>query len=515
MRGRRASLLARTALVAVALAVASAEPALAAGQSFRVVVVEGLGLADLEALAPTAAVGLLVPGAGPRVSEDAALAALVRGKVRNSLRGGLPSGPVLIDYETAAEWPLEGPAIVLSLPVGGDQPHETRFPIAVLGDGYEGLLTSESTRIPGLVSIVDVAPTALGEDGGLGSVADPDAAGHVEALDARISDNATARPLAALLAGLVILALVAISPAAGLLGFAGALSANLVLGLAGVSEPWLVLAVIGLATGPAAWLASRRLGSPFGLAAVFAAVMLAYLVVLGADGQAVALSPLGPSQNSRFFGLSNLLSALLLVPALAGVALARIALGWGAAGAVAAVSLVAIAGSRFGTDGGTAIVLVAGLAVLTLELARERRRAAFAVAALAAAAVAALVAVDAATGPSSHLTDAIGGGPDGLAADLRDRAVLAWARATEHWWLSGLVAAGTVLIAVLAVRLVLAGMPRARRALPLALASATLVSLVVNDSPLDVTSAGLVGYLAAQAYALAGEAPPSRFAQDG
>lgn len=513
MRGRRASLPARTALVAVALAAASAGPALATDQSLPVVVVEGLDLADLEALAPAAAVGLLVPGAGPRVSEDAALAALVRGKVRNSLRGGLPSGPVLIDYETATEPPLEGPAIVLSLPAGGDQRHEARFPIAVLGDGYEGLLTSESTRIPGLVSIVDIAPTALGEDGGLGSVADPDAVGTIEALDARISDNSTARPLAALLAGLLILVLAAVSPAAGLLGFAGVLFANLLLGLFGVSEPWLVLTAIGLATGPAAWLASRRLGSPFGLAAVFAAVMLAYLIVLGADGQAVALSPLGPSQNSRFFGLSNLLSALLLVPALAGVALARITLGWIAAGAAAAVSLVAIAGSRFGADGGTAIVLVVGLAVLTLELARERRRTAVAVAVLAAAAVAALVAVDAATGPSSHLTDAIGGGPDGLAADLRDRAVLAWARATEHWWLFGLVLAGTLLIVVLAARLVLTGTPRARRALPLALAAATLVSLVVNDSPLDVISAGLLGYLAAQAYALAGEASPSRYAE--
>lgn len=514
MRGRRASLLARTALAAVALAAASAGPAAAAGQAIPVVVVEGLELADLETLAPAGAVGLLVPGAGPRVSEEAALAALVRGKVRNSLRGGLPSGPVLIEYETSAEPPLAGPVIVLSLPAGGDQSHEARYPIAVLGGGFEGLLTSESTRIPGLVSIVDVAPTALGEEGGLGWAAAPAAAAHALELDERIRDNATARPLAALLAGLVILVLTAFSPAAGLLGFAGALAANLALGLAGVSEPWLVLAVFGVATGPVAWLAARRLRSPFALAVGFGAVMLAYLAALGVDGQAVALSPLGPSQNSRFFGLSNLLSALLLVPALAGVALARIALGWVAAGALAAVSLVAIAGSRFGADGGTAIALVAGLAVLELELARERRRTALAVAGLAVAAVAALVAIDAATGPSSHLTDSIGGGPDGLAADLRDRAVLAWERATEHWWLFALVATGTALIVALASRLVLAGTPRARRALPLALASATLVSLVVNDSPLDVTSAGLVAYLAAQAYALAGEAPPSRYADD-
>ena len=37
-----------------------------------------------------AAVGLLVPGAGPETSRDRALAALIRGEVRNSLRGGSP-----------------------------------------------------------------------------------------------------------------------------------------------------------------------------------------------------------------------------------------------------------------------------------------------------------------------------------------------------------------------------------------------------------------------------------------
>ena len=42
-------------------------------------VVPGLELADLEALQQRAAVGLLVPGAGPRVSEAAALAGLERG----------------------------------------------------------------------------------------------------------------------------------------------------------------------------------------------------------------------------------------------------------------------------------------------------------------------------------------------------------------------------------------------------------------------------------------------------
>ena len=60
--------------------------------TFRVVVVRGLELADLTALADKGAVGLLVPGAGQKTSADLARAALVRGEVRNSLRDGMPEG---------------------------------------------------------------------------------------------------------------------------------------------------------------------------------------------------------------------------------------------------------------------------------------------------------------------------------------------------------------------------------------------------------------------------------------
>ena len=43
-------------------------------QEFAVVVVPGLELSDLARLQTSAAVGLLVPGAGPEVSADSALA---------------------------------------------------------------------------------------------------------------------------------------------------------------------------------------------------------------------------------------------------------------------------------------------------------------------------------------------------------------------------------------------------------------------------------------------------------
>jgi hypothetical protein len=140
----------RAAVVLTMLALAG--PAEAA--QVPVIVVPGLELEDLAELEGRGAVGLLVPGAGPEVIADSARAALARGKVRNSLRGGTPEGEPVIEL-SEGELPAEGPAIVLGLPEGGEQPNDRRYPIAVLGE--RGLLVSDSTRIPGLVSIVDVA----------------------------------------------------------------------------------------------------------------------------------------------------------------------------------------------------------------------------------------------------------------------------------------------------------------------------------------------------------------------
>ena len=52
-----------------------------------------------------------------------------------------------------------------------------------------------------------------------------------------------------------------------------------------------------------------------------AAILLAYLVSMGLDAETVALSPFGPSQSGRFYGINNLLETMLLAPALLGAAL--------------------------------------------------------------------------------------------------------------------------------------------------------------------------------------------------
>ena len=98
-----------------------------------------------------------------------------------------------------------------------------------------------------------------------------------------------------------------------------------------------------------------------------AAILGAYLLALGLDAETVALSPFGPSQSGRFYGINNLLETMLLAPALVGAAVL------GRAGIlVAALAFVTIGGNRFGADGGGIVVLAAGYLVLWLRLRGER-----------------------------------------------------------------------------------------------------------------------------------------------
>jgi hypothetical protein len=473
-------------LLAVALL---AFPAVAGAKQLRVVVVPGLELDDLEPLSARGAVGLLVPGAGPETSSTLARAALVRGKVRNSLRGGLPSGPPLVTVENAPRVP-RGPAIVLALPSGGEQPNDRRYPVAVLADGYRGLLRSDSTRLPGLVSIADIAPTALRTERALGSSSSGDPIEDLHELDRRIDENGDARLPASLIAAAIILVLALLFPRAAVLGFATGLAANLLLGVAGISSPWYVLPTMVLAVAGLAALLALVIRSPVAIGLVLVAVIAAYLVAMAVDTATVALSPLGPTQNSRFYGVSNLLETMLAVPALAGAALVVRRLGWVAFAAVGLLALVTIAGSRFGADGGGAAVLAAGFVVLAVLLSGGGRRRWLAGLGLGLAALGA-VALDALVGPSTHVGRSLAEG--GVFSDFAARVELSWERATSSPLTAFVVAA-----AILALGLLVARGPR--RALPLAFAAAIAVSLVVNDSPGDVAAGGLVGYLALQRF---------------
>ena len=405
-----------------------------------------------ERYAKTGAIGLAVPGAGPTVTREAALRTLLTGKVASSLIGGPKHGRPLI---TLGHGPPPDTLVVLP-PRGKSE--NARYPIAVT-PGPRGVLTSDSTRIDGLVSLADVA------HGDLEVVTVDDPVATLEGLEDRIERNDRIRlPLTVLVGGIAyIVALFAPRFAPRVLLVA--LAANL--WLAG----WWLVGLVALAA----------LALPLGVAC--AAVLAAYLVVLGLDPEAVALSPFGPSQAGRFYGVSNLLETMLLVPALIGAArLGR------AGAAVAALALVTVAGSRFGADGGGLIVLLAAYGTLLLRTTRARLGAARLVA-VAAAAVAlglVLVAVDAALGGSSHVTHAVGGGPGELLGDLGDRLEISARRTFESF------GPAFAALASLAVLLFVASR-RPRGPLTDAMLVGLLVSLLVNDTPGDVLGIGAVG----------------------
>ncbi len=396
-------------------------------ETFRVVVVPGLQAHDLRPVAGRGAVGLLVAGAGPETSARAAEAMLARGVVRNSLRSGLPTGPVRIRFTRARSIPTGSGFIVVGLPQGGPQQNNRRFAVAVVGGGFRGVLTSPSTRIPGIVSIADIAPTALGEDGGLGSEPRSDPLAELATLDRRIDDHNRWRSRTATWLELALVAVAVVSGTAAVLGAAAFLLANLVLGAVDV-PPGVSFAVL-LAAALAGLLAVRWRPRPGVVAAFLAAVLGAYLVSFEIDERWVALSPLGPTQNARFYGISNLLETFLLIPSLVGAALLwrRPVLAAGVAG----LAFLTIAGSRFGADGGGAIVLAVGFGVLAALLAGAGKRGVVLAAAGAVVLVLGLLGLDAVLGVSSHVTRALEGGPTGLAGDLWDRVTLSWNRVTD------------------------------------------------------------------------------------
>jgi len=482
--------------VVLALWATAALPETAAAQQLRVVVVPELTTGDLAALEDRGAIGLLVPDAGPKTSAVRARAALERGAVRNSILGGLPGGRTLLEVETATTVPV-GPAIVVGLPRGGEQPNDRRYPIAVLGRGFRGVLTSESTRIPGLVSIVDVAPTALGEEGALGSTPDADATGALRDLDEQIRSNRGAKATVLLLSLALLVAVAVFLPAAILPAFAAVLLANLLAGAVGSTEVWVDALIVALAV--AASLAIARAG-PLVHGLLMAGVLCAYLVAMVADERWVALSPLGPTQNARFYGSSNLLATLLLVPALAGAVLLGRRLGIWAFVGVAALSLVVVGGSSFGADGGGAIVLLAAFVVLgILEHGLSRNLA------IGAGAILGILALALVVGGSSHVTDALSDGPVGLAEDLARRLQLSFERATGGIGVALLVFGGIAVFAVMALL--------ERRPLLRALLLAIGVSLLVNDSPNDVVVAGFACYLALSSAPGLGERATGRATQ--
>ena len=439
-------------------------------------------------LPPRSAVGLYVPGAGATVSRESAIASLRRGKVENSLLGGTPSGPPLVDVVAGIRARTVGkPAVYVTLPPPGRHPNTKRYPIAVVGGGYHGILTSTSTRIRGLVSVADVAPTLValreGRAPPIRSEAEADARADVRALDTRLARVHEDRGWALTAVVLTAIALSLVAPRAAVAAGAAAVVSSLLLAALGATRFWVVLlAIVVLTVVLAAVATARRRLLPWTLAAF----LVAFAVVLVWDTELNSLGVLGarPDGGGRFYGIGNQVETLLLAPVLAAAATA----GRRGLVVIGTLAVIVLGWSRAGADGGGLLVYAAALVALGLRLyaaALTPRRVALAAAAVVAGALA-LVGLDAALGGSSHVTHAVGGGPATLLHDFTRRAHLSWASATDSGHRVFTVVACAAVLAVLASL-------RPRRPTVDAMLVGIVVSLFVNDTPGDVLGLGLLG----------------------
>ena len=213
-----------------------------------------------------------------------------------------------------------------------------------------------------------------------------------------------------------------------------------------------------------------------------------------AGGQRARRDRPHPDGGGRFYGVTNQVGTLLLAPSLAAAAAV------GVAGAVAIGLLLLVHGrlepcrSRRRRSRGrrSGVRRPAG---------RSASRAPDAAAARGSGSPScvavglAIVGADALLGGSSHVTDAVWGGPGTLLDDLDRRLRISWAGATSAVHTRSLCLA----VARRASRGSASGAATHRRSSPMLVAIG--VSLLVNDTPVDVLCYGALGCLALTAWA--------------
>jgi hypothetical protein len=466
-------------IVALGL-LATAAPA--AAQDVYVLVVTG---DQPPALRGRGAAGLYVPGQGLYVSREEALERL----------GPLPQRACGEIGQCEFE-------LFVSVPSLGAQKNDRRYQVTILGDGYHGILVSDRTRIPGLVSISDVRDTVEALEAGRDPPLEWRASEHpleeLRELDERLSDARAAQGPASVALTLALIALVALAlltrsarlARASLLYPLGAIALGLAASALHQVGPLVTTAVV-LAALPLALVAASRV--PLTLAVpVFLA---AFGLVLALSPETNALMALGPYPwgGGRFYGVTNLIATLLLGPALAaGVALR----GWRLA-ALALLSLVVVGASDTGADGGGILVFATGFAVLAALLHGHARAIPLVLLGVVALGLA-FVGVDALAGGSSHVIEAVSDGPGELLDTFRDRGERSVSIATSTVWQLAILAAGLAI-------LVYFGTLKPRFPVVDAFLVAIAVSLVVNDSPTKVAGYGAIVCGALRAWSVSRE----------
>jgi hypothetical protein len=490
---RLLALLAVLAAVAVALVAPSTASARLTprGEYFQVFVLDRISDSTFASLAKRGAVGLLRPSYGPTTSRRRALAELVRGTEVNARLGGVPDGKPLIDAAKASVYPNCHQCIVVQLPPRGAPTSNDRlYRIAVIGHGFHGLLTSPTTHIRGLISIVDVAPTALGGHvaTSLSWAPSTGSVGQLSSLGRAIdSNNRLKFPVLFILAG-VLLALALLRLRAAVTAVPAALLVNLALGIGQVSNEVLLCAAVSAGTVLVALALERVCRSESALLTLYGGVVALYAVAMIRRPEWQAVNPFGPTQNSRFWGFGNQVETLLLAPLLAGAFLARRRFGLLGFVVFGVLGLVVMTDNRLGADGGGAIVLGIALAVLGARLFRLGVSGFAGLLASAAVAVLWIVSRGLQQPGPNHLRSAFSNDGGGLLASLQSRVTLSYVPALHSWQLVA------PLLLVLAAAFALAwrsARQQSTRDVLLALGVAIVTSLLINDSAAYELAAGI------------------------
>lgn len=319
------------------------------------------------------------------------------------------------------------------------------LPAGIAGQGFDGNLTSDSTRAEGLVISSDLAPTILKRLGvaipgamngtAIRSEGQPDAASvadYQEQLVTRPGREAVVLvPLLIWLALAGIAALLAAAPAARialpLFALACAWAPTLLL-LAAAFDPGTVVLALILGLGAPALAAATAAALPGyrGLALACAVTVASHAVDVIAGSPLIAHSVLGPNPSGgvRFFGIGNEHAATLVPLAMIGAGawlstrdVSRRTAAWSFL-ALAVVLGVAYAPGAFGASVGTAIMLATGgAAAAALTLGMSGRRVLVVIAGAIVAGLAVLAAIDLAAG-NAHLTRTVLGADE--ASELLD-----------------------------------------------------------------------------------------------
>ena len=309
--------------------------------------------------------------------------------------------------------------------------------IGIAGKGFDGNLTSDSTRTDGYVLSTDVAPTILerfkleiptemsGQPIGTEGAVDPAA---IESLAARMDVISSRRG--------PVLGLSALAWAV-LLGLAMALTRGRatrvgvrLVGLAVIYLPLVLLAGAAIEPSQSAEVLLVALGAPLlggatlaalggyrALAVASALTVLVYAADMIAGSPLTALSLLGPNPGLgvRFYGIGNELEALLAVLIVAGTGAGLAGFAPSASARRCAITFMAVglpcafvfAAGRFGADVGAAIVFPVGAAVAAAVIAAGGRRSVLLVVATPFVVLALLVLIDLVSGANAHLTRSV------------------------------------------------------------------------------------------------------------